>query len=32
LDSAKGPKHMMIFRVDKILPLIGDSETGITVA
>jgi hypothetical protein len=31
-DRAKGPKHLVIFRVDKVLPLIGDSETGITVA
>ena len=31
-DKAKGPKHLVIFRVDKILPLIGDSATGITVA
>jgi hypothetical protein len=30
-DRAKGPKHLVIFRVDNILPLIGDSETGITV-
>jgi hypothetical protein len=30
-DRAKGPKHLVIFRVEKILPLIGDSETGITV-
>ena len=30
-DKAKGPKHLMIFRVDRILPLIGDSETGITI-
>lgn len=31
-DRAKGPKHLVIFRVDKILPLVGDSTTGITVA
>jgi hypothetical protein len=31
-DRSKGPKHLVIFRVDKILPLIGDSATGITVA
>lgn len=31
-DKAKGPKHLVIFRVDKILPLIGDSATGIMVA
>jgi len=30
-DRAKGPKHLVIFRVDKILPLIGDRVTGITV-
>jgi len=30
-DRSKGPKHLVIFRVDKILPLIGDSATGITV-
>ncbi len=30
-DRAKGPKHLVIFRVDKILPLIGDGATGITV-
>ena len=30
-DRAKGPKHLVIFRVDKILPLIGDSETNITL-
>ena len=29
-DRSKGPKHLVIFRVDKILPLIGDSATGIT--
>lgn len=31
-DRAKGPKHLVIFRVDRILPLVGDSATGITVA
>lgn len=31
-DRAKGPKHLVIFRVDRILPLIGDSAAGITVA
>lgn len=30
-DRAKGPKHLVIFRVDKILPLIGDVDTGITL-
>jgi len=29
-DKAKGPKHLVIFRVDKILPLIGDRATDIT--
>jgi len=28
-DGAKGPKHLVIFKVDKILPLIGDGETGV---
>ncbi len=31
-DRAKGPKHLVVFRVDRILPLIGDRETGITAA
>lgn len=31
-DRAKGPKHLVVFRVERILPLIGDSETGITVS
>ncbi len=31
-DRAKGPKHLVILRVDKILPLIDDSATSITVA
>jgi hypothetical protein len=30
-DRAKGPKHLVFFRVDNILPLIGDSTTGIKV-
>lgn len=30
-DKAKGTKHLVIFRVDKILPLIGDTATGLTV-
>ncbi len=30
-DRAKGPKHLVILRVDMILPLIGDGATGITV-
>jgi len=29
-DEAKGPKFLTHFRVEKILPLIGDGETGIT--
>ena len=29
-DQAKGPKHLVIFSVDKLLPLIGDGETGMT--
>ena len=31
-DRAKGPKHLVVFRVDRILPLIGNSETDITVS
>lgn len=30
VDKAKGPKFVVYFRVDKILPLIGDGDTGIT--
>ena len=30
-DRAKGPKHLVIFRVEKILPLIGDRVADITV-
>jgi hypothetical protein len=30
-DEAKGPKFLMHFRVERILPLIGDGETGITL-
>ena len=30
-DRAKGPKHLVIFRVDRILPLIGDGLTDMTV-
>jgi hypothetical protein len=30
-DKAKGPKHLVIFSVGKVLPLIGDGETGITI-
>jgi hypothetical protein len=29
-DKAKGPKHLIIFSVDKILPLIGDGVTEIS--
>lgn len=31
-DKAKGPKFLVYFSVEKILPLIGDGETGITAA
>lgn len=31
-DRAKGPKHLVIFKVDRILPLIGDGETDITIS
>jgi len=31
-DRLKGPKHLVIFRVDKILPLIGSAETNHTPA
>lgn len=30
-DRAKGPKHLVIFTVDKILPLIGQGATDVTV-
>jgi hypothetical protein len=30
-DRSKGPKHLLIFRVDKILPLIGDRVMDITI-
>ena len=30
-DEAKGPKFLMHFRVERILPLIGDGETGLTL-
>jgi len=30
-DEAKGPKFLNYFRVERILPLIGDEETGITL-
>lgn len=28
-DEAKGPKFLMHFRIERMLPLIGDGETGI---
>lgn len=31
-DRARGAKHLVIFRVDRILPLIGDAETGLSAA
>jgi len=30
-DEAKGPKFLMHFRVDTILPLIGEGNTGIEI-
>jgi hypothetical protein len=30
-DKAKGPKFLTHFRVERILPLIGDGETGMTL-
>jgi Pyridoxamine 5'-phosphate oxidase len=30
-DEAKGPKFLIHFRVEKILPLIGDEETDISL-
>jgi len=30
-DKAKGPMFLTHFRVERILPLIGDAETGITL-
>jgi hypothetical protein len=29
-DEAKGPKFLTHFRVERIIPLIGDGETGLT--
>ena len=29
-DKRKGPKHLVYFEVEKILPLIGSDESGIT--
>jgi hypothetical protein len=31
-DREKGPKHLVIFRVEKILPLIGGGDTNLTLA
>lgn len=31
-DRAKGPKHLVIFRVEKILPLIGSGDINLTIA
>jgi hypothetical protein len=31
-DKAKGPKHLIVFGVDKILPLIGDGATEISTS
>jgi hypothetical protein len=31
-DRLKGPKHLVIFRVEKILPLIGSGEIDLTLA
>ncbi len=31
-DKAKGPKHLVVFRVDMILPLIGGGQSIVTVA
>jgi hypothetical protein len=31
-DKQKGPKHLVIFKVEKILPLIGSGESHITIA
>jgi len=30
-DKAKGPKFLIHFRVDRILPLIGEGDTGIAL-
>jgi len=29
-DAARGPKHIVCFEVTKILPMVGDADTGIT--
>jgi hypothetical protein len=31
-DAARGPKHIVCFEVDKVLPMVGDAETGLTLA
>jgi hypothetical protein len=31
-DKQKGPKHLVIFRVEIILPLIGGGESDVTIA
>jgi len=31
-DKQKGPKHLVIFHIDMILPLIGDGESTVTLA
>jgi hypothetical protein len=31
-DREKGPKHLVVFRVDMILPLIGAEESNVTIA
>lgn len=30
-DKEKGPKHLVIFRVDMILPLIGGGESHVAL-
>jgi hypothetical protein len=30
-DREKGPKHLVVFKVDKVLPLIGTGTSGISV-
>jgi hypothetical protein len=30
-DKQKGPKHLVIFRVEMILPLIGAGESYVTI-
>ncbi|MFO7607434.1 MAG: pyridoxamine 5'-phosphate oxidase family protein [Desulfurivibrionaceae bacterium] len=31
-EKAKGPKHLVYFEVEKILPLVGDREAEISIA